>query len=292
MSYYEQSVVFSKVHVCGNDFCLINALGGEFSFDTDAVQHLGDRRTGVGFDQLILIERARDTSGDVALQFYNSDGKKTDQCGNGCAAAAAYLHKHKLNLKPTIRLETFHQITECAITRSDTQDRYTVDVNLGTPRLDPGEVPFLNKERQVQYELNVPSQRKPLLLSVISLGNPHAVLMVSNVEEVSLEVIGSELQEHESFPHSTNVEVLEVQDESNGRLRIFERGVGETRACGTGAAAAMVAGRLLKAFSNAVNMKMPGGSTLVRWEGVNNPVIVQCEPSFVFTGTVPLSSFS
>lgn len=292
MSQYEQSVVFTKVHVCGNDFCLINGLRGKFSFSSEAVQHLGDRRTGVGFDQLILIERPRDSKGDVSLQFYNSDGKKTDQCGNGCAASAAFLQKHKLIEKPTIRLETAHQITQCSITRSNTRDRFTVDVNLGTPCLNPRDVPFLIKEQQIRYELKVPSQNKPLCLSVISLGNPHAVILVPDVEKVLLEEIGSELQEHESFPQSTNVEVLEVQDDSNGKLRIYERGVGETQACGTGAAAAMVAGRLQNAFSRAVNMKMPGGSTKVRWDRTIDPVFIQCEPTFVFTGTVPLSSLS
>ncbi|MXZ43615.1 MAG: diaminopimelate epimerase [Gammaproteobacteria bacterium] len=292
MSPFEQSMVFTKMHVSGNDFCLINGLHRRYSFNPDEIRRLGDRRTGVGFDQLILIESLLDTKGDVAVEFFNSDGSKTDQCGNGCAAAVAYLQKHRLVRKTIVRLESSHQITECAIVDSDKQNCYTVDVSLGIPRLNPADVPFLAEKQQTQYELDVPSQNKPILISVVSLGNPHAVIVVPDVDQVALDQLGTEIQQHESFPQSTNVEVLEIQDGSNGRLRIFERGVGETRACGTGAAAAMIAGRLLQSFTSSVHMKMRGGSTLIRWKGMENPVIVRCKPLFTFTGTVPISSFS
>ena len=283
--------MFTKMHVSGNDFCLMNGLVGKLSAIPEAIRHLGDRRTGVGFDQLVLIERPTHSGCDVAVQFFNCDGTKISQCGNGCAAVAAFLHKHKLVGELTVRLETSQEITECTIVNAGEQDGYIVDVNLGSPRLDPKQVPFLTEEQQMQYELSVPSQINPIQLTVLSLGNPHAVVLVPDTDQVLLDALGAEIQQHESFPNSTNVEVLEVQSDSNGKLRIFERGVGETRACGTGAAAAMVAGRLLNKFSSAVNMAMPGGSVLVCWEGLDNPVIVQCAPTFVFTGTVPRPDF-
>lgn len=289
---FEQSVAFTKMHVSGNDFCLINGLYRKFSFTPDEVRRLGDRRTGVGFDQLILIDSLLDTKGDVAVKFYNSDGSKTDQCGNGCAAAVAFLQKHRLVQEKIVRLVSSHLLTECSIVDSDKQDCYTVDVGLGIPRLTPSDVPFLTHKQQTQYELRIPSQNNPLFISVLSLGNPHTVIVVPDVDQVSLDQLGTEIQQHDSFPQSTNVEVLEIQDDSNGRLRIFERGVGETLACGTGAAAAMVAGRLLQSFTSSVHMKMRGGSTLVSWKGMENPVIVRCKPLFSFTGTVPVSSFS
>lgn len=292
MSPFEQSIAFTKMHVSGNDFCLINGLNRQFSFTPEEIRRFGDRRTGVGFDQLILIDALLDTKGDVTVEFYNSDGSKTDQCGNGCAAVVAFLQKHHLVQETSVRLESSHRLTECTIVDSDKQNCYTIDVSLGIPRFRPSDVPFLADKQQKQYELDIPSQNKPLFISVLSLGNPHAVLVVPDVDQVSLDQLGTEIQQHASFPQSTNVEVLEIQDDSNGRLRIFERGVGETLACGTGAAAAMITGRLLKLFSNSVNLRMRGGGTLVRWKEVDDPVIIQCKPSFVFTGTIPVSSFS
>ncbi|MCY3541709.1 MAG: diaminopimelate epimerase [Gammaproteobacteria bacterium] len=292
MSSFEQSLVFTKMHVYGNDFCLINGLSGKHSLEPGEIRSLGDRRTGVGFDQLILIERAPDSGSDIALQFFNSDGTKTGQCGNGCVAVAAFLHKHQLVRESPIRLAISDQITECTITEFNSRDEYTVEVNLGPPILHPDGVPFCANEQKVQYELNVPSQPKPVLVSVLSLGNPHAVVVVPNLEHLPIDTIAFEIQQDESFPNGTNVQLLEIQDESNGKLRIFERGVGETRASGTGAAAATVAGILQNLFTDSVRILMPGGAALVRWKGQESPVIVRCKPSFSFTGTIPFSSFS
>ena len=292
MNYFEQSLVFTKMHVNGNDFLIVNGLAGKYSLEPSTVQHLGDRRTGLGFDQLLLIEHPRDTNNDVAVGFYNRDGTSTEQCGNGCAAVAAFLRKHQLVRESTIHLETSQRITECTIVSSEKKYSYTIDVDLGSPRLHPNEVPFLAKEQQTRYQINVPSQDKPLLLSVLSLGNPHAVVVVPNADHVQLDVLGPDIQRHESFPLSTNVEVLEIKDNANGKLRVFERGVGETRACGTGAAAAMVAGRLLNLFSIKVCMTMPGGSAKVHWKGPDNSVVVRCVPTFVFTGTLTLDNLS
>lgn len=292
MSHYEQSIVFTKMHVYGNDLCLINGISNNYALSPSAIRHLGDRYSGIGFDQLILLERPPDSNSDVTVQFFNSDGSETGQCGNGCVAVTAYLYKHQLVRKSLARLKISNQITECTINQMNSQDDYTVEVNLGPPNLQPNDVPFRADKQQKQYELKVPSQAKPLLVSVLSLGNPHTVLVVPNLDDVPIEVLGSEIQQHESFPCSTNVEVLEIRDDSNGKLRIYERGVGETRASGTGAAAATVAGQLLNFFKDSVNISMPGGSMLVRWNGQDSPVFVCCKPSFTFTGTIPFSSFS
>ena len=285
MSYFDQSLVFTKMHVNGNDFLVVNELLREYSLKPNTIRTLGDRRKGVGFDQLLLIKKPDNSDNDVAVEFYNSNGSITGQCGNGCAAITAFLHKHQLVTKPTICLERSHQITECSLASSSEKDCYMIDVNLGVPCLHPDDIPFLVKEQQVQYQLNVPGQESPLLLSVLSMGNPHAVMVVPNVDQVLLDELGTKIQQHEAFPESTNVEVLEIQDESNGKLRVLERGVGETQACGTGAAAAMVVGRLLNQFTSRVEIVMPGGSTNVEWEGPTNSVILQCKPTFVYTGT-------
>lgn len=279
------SIVFTKMHVSGNDFLVMNGLVRELSVTESTIRQLGDRRVGIGFDQLIVINRAENHRNDAAIQFFNQDGSESGQCGNGCAAVAAFLHQHRLNHNPTLQLESSRGLTECEIIHSERSNRYTVCVNLGVPRLQPKDVPFLHEKQQVQYELNIRGQDQPVLLSVLSLGNPHAVIVVPNVAQVPLDEIGPEIQQHESFPHSTNVEVVEIQNDRNGVLRIFERGVGETLNCGTGAAAAMVAGRLLDAFHSTVTITTPGGSTIVKWEGPNHPVEIRCEPSFVFTGT-------
>lgn len=285
MNHYDQPFVFTKMHVNGNDFLIVNGLLREYSLDPIAVRHLGDRRQGVGFDQLLLVKRPEDSNNDVAVQFFNRDGSVTGQCGNGCAAVTAFLHKHRLVAKHVVRLETSHRMTECTLINSNEQECYAIDVNLGAPCLHPNEIPFLVKKQQSQYELDVSGFDTPLLLSALSIGNPHAVIVVPNVDQVRLDILGPKVQQHEAFPALTNVEVLEIQDASNGKLRVFERGVGETQACGTGAAAAVVAGRLLNLFTTNVGITMPGGPTTVKWDGPNNPVIVQCKPSFVFSGT-------
>lgn len=280
------------MHVCGNDFCLINGISNEFSFTPRAIRHLGDRHRGIGFDQLILLESSSDTYTDVAVKFFNSDGTETGQCGNGCVAIAAFLRRHQLVRDDLVRLEISNQRTECTIVQCNSQNEYTVDVSLGSPKWHPDEVPFRADENQKQYELKLPSQAKPLLVTVLSLGNPHVVVVVPRLDNVPLEILGVEMQQHESFPRSTNVEILEIQDDSNGKIRIFERGVGETQASGTGAAAAAVVGRRLDFFADSVNISMPGGSVLVRWKGKDSPVFVRCKPSFTLTGTIPFSSFS
>lgn len=292
MSYYEKSLVFTKMHVCGNDFCLINGTSDQYSITPNAIRKLGDRHTGIGFDQLILLAHPTGSNNDVAVQFFNIDGTKTEQCGNGCVAVAAFLHKHQQVRESQVRLEISNQITECEIIQFNSQDDYLVEVNLGSPNFHPNDVPFHSHKQQKQYELKVASQAKPLFVSVLSLGNPHAVVVVPSLDNVPLDILGVEIQQHEAFPSSTNVEILEIQDDSNGKIRIFERGVGETRASGTGAAAASVAGQCLDFFADSVKISMPGGTVLVRWQGQDSAVIVRGKPSFAFTGTIPFSSFS
>lgn len=292
MSYYEESLVFTKMHVCGNDFCLINRTSDRYSITPSAIQYLGNRHTGIGFDQLILLERSTDSNNAVAVQFFNSDGTITEQCGNGCIAVAAFLHKQRLVRESEVRLEVSNQITECEIIQFNSRNEYTVEINLGSPNFHPNDVPFHSYKQQRQYELEVPSQAKPLFVSVLSLGNPHAVVVVPSLDSAPLDILGVEIQQHEAFPRSTNVEILEIQDDSNGKIRIFERGVGETQASGTGAAAATVAGQCLDFFADSVNISMPGGTVSVRWEGQDSAVIVRGKPSFAFTGTIPFSSFS
>ena len=279
------------MHVNGNDFLVLNGLACDCSLVPETIRNFGDRHTGVGFDQLVLIERPRDPDSDISTRFFNKDGTVAGQCGNGCAAAVAFLLRHELLRATTIRIETSSQITECTVVDSEEKYCYRIDVDLGSPRLQPNDVPFIAASQQDSYELSIPSQDVPLHLSILSLGNPHAVIVVPNVDLCRLDVLGPEIQQHNAFPNSTNVEVLEIQDETHGKLRIFERGVGETRACGTGAAAALIAGRLQHLLANNAIMKMPGGSSTVRWEGSDNPVILQCTPKFVFTGTMTSSKF-
>lgn len=288
----DQSYVFTKMHVNGNDFLVLNGLVREYFLVPEMIRNMGDRTTGVGFDQLVLLQHPRDSCADVLIQFYNADGTIAEQCGNGCAAAVAFLHKHKLHLDTKLQIETSSRITKCSVISSDTKNCYTIDVDLGLPRLQPKEVPFLCERQRDIYELKIPSQDTPLHLSIFSLGNPHAVIVVPNVDLAPLDTVGPQIQQHDAFPNSTNVEVLEIQDDTNCNLRIFERGVGETRACGTGAAAALIAGRLRGLLSHTVYVKMPGGTVRVQWEGTGNPVILRCDPKFVYTGTLTLSEFT
>ncbi len=275
-------ISFFKMHVCGNDFMVVDALSSEFAVDADEVQRWSDRRKGIGFDQLLVLDHPTSEQHDLDLRIYNSDGSIAEQCGNGCAAVLSAAQALKLVDAENVELSTLGGTVACRVV---SRIPLRIAVKLCTPMAQPVEPPFQTSNDGYLHSIDLPTQmERPVEAYVLSLGNPHAVVLVNCVDEFDLGALGTALQNHELFPNSTNVEILQPSSRSKGILRIFERGVGETLACGSGACAAVAAGRLAGVFDSRVDVQMPGGSVVVEWSGPQESIVLECQPEFVFKG--------
>ncbi len=275
---------FFKMHVCGNDFMVVDATSAKLEFNIEEVRLWSDRRKGIGFDQLLVLDRRMPGKHDFDLQIYNSDGSTAEQCGNGCAAVFAVARKLKLTHSESITLDTPGGTVACKL---GSMHPMRITVRMRPPTPQTAQAPFKNCDDDYLHSIDLPP---PLDRSVdayvLSLGNPHVVVLVDSIENFDLECLGNALQNHKLFPSSTNVEILQPSGVSNGNLRIFERGAGETLACGSGACAAVVAGRLAGVFDSRVDIQMPGGRVSVEWYGPNEPITLECQPEFVYQGTL------
>ena len=272
---------FTKMHGLGNDFVVVDGIRQSVEFTPEQIRFLADRHRGVGCDQLLLVERPRNPRVDFRYRIFNADGHEVYQCGNGARCFARFVRDRGLTDKDRIRVETAAGTMELGI-EPDGQ----VTVEMGVPRLDPAEVPFLARERAVLYPVNVGGMG--LKVAVLSMGNPHAVLTVSSVDTAPVEKLGPLLESHGRFPERVNVGFMEVVERHLIRLRVFERGVGETLACGSGACAAVVAGRLQGLLDASVRVELRGGSLLVHWEHDTDPVFMTGAATRVFEGGIEL----
>lgn len=278
----KKPVSFFKMHVCGNDFMVVDALSSEFAVDAVEVQRWSDRRKGIGFDQLLVLGHPTSEQHDLDLLIYNSDGSIAEQCGNGCAAVLSAAQALNLVGADRAELSTLGGTVACRVV---SRIPLRIAVKLCAPTAQPAKPPFQTSNDGYSHSIDLPTQmERPVEAYVLSLGNPHAVVLVDNVDEFDLKTLGTALQNHELFPNSTNVEILQPSSRSKGILRIFERGVGETLACGSGACAAVAAGRLAGVFDSRVDVQMPGGSVLVEWSGPQESIVLECQPEFVFKG--------
>ncbi len=270
------------MHGCGNDFVVVFASANEAPPATPVIRELADRRTGIGFDQLLWVEPS-DTA-TVAYRIFNADGGEVGQCGNGvrCIALAA---ADRLSTGSELTLKSPAGVIEARILGPA-----EVSVSMGRPELTPADIPFipLADDDQAGDRRAVNTTAGQLQLTPVSMGNPHAVIRVDSVDSAPLETLGPELQTHAQFPDRANVGFLEVLDRANARLRVFERGVGETAACGTGACAAMVAGRLADWFDETVTLSLPGGSLMVNWKASDSSVWLTGPAEYAFTGNLSL----
>ena len=276
----KRKLSFWKMHVCGNDFMVIDATSEAVDVSTNEIQQWANRRKGIGFDQLLILKSPLSQEHDFQMIIFNGDGNSAAQCGNGCAAVSALASDLGLTKKNVVALDTLGGTVLCQFT-DDGEQR--VSVELPPPALRPESVPFLTESSGHLHKIETQSPLHQCIeATVLSMGNPHAVVFVKNVKTANLNRLGRALQQHEQFPDSVNVEILECLDENHGKLRIFERGVGETLSCGSGACAAMVAGRLANRFDTRVEIEMPGGSVSVEWEGLAQPVRLSCNPQYIY----------
>lgn len=272
---------FTKMQGLGNDFVVFDALSEAIDLTPDRVRQVADRRFGIGCDQVLLIEPAHSAGADIRYRIFNADGHEVEQCGNGSRCIARYLSDHGLLDKEEIVAETV-----TGVVRLYREPDGHVRVNMGVPRLAPQALPMLVTSQAIRYPIEVGDQR--LSVSAVSLGNPHAVLQVDDVDTVPVVTLGQKIASHRLFPQGVNVGFMQILDRSQIRLRVYERGVGETLACGTGACAAVVAGTLQSLLDKTVYVELPGGRLTIRWEGGDTSVWMTGPATRVFEGRIEL----
>lgn len=272
-------IQFTKMHGLGNDFVVIDAINQEIDLSEEQVQFIADRHFGVGCDQLLLVEAAESDDIDFIYRIFNADGGEVEQCGNGARCFAVFVREKGLTEKNLLRVETASGVIELHV-RQDGQ----VSVDMGVPELDPWNIPFNADTRLKEYSLDVDGQL--LKIGAVSMGNPHAVMIVDNVDTAAVDELGAVIENHPLFPNRVNVGFMQIVDDQHIRLRVFERGAGETLACGTGACAAMVAGYVQGYLSNEVGVELPGGSLQISWQGEASPVMMTGPATTVFEGKI------
>lgn len=272
-------VSFTKMHGLGNDFMVVDLISQHAHLRPEVIKRLADRHTGIGFDQLLLVEPPGKPDVDFRYRIFNADGSEVEQCGNGARCFAAFVREKKLTDKQVIRVETKNGDIELEV-----KDDGRVLVDMGAPRLQPEQIPFVADESASVYELDAEGEQ--LELSAVSMGNPHAVMLVKEVATAPVETLGPVLECHPRFPEKVNVGFMEVVHRRFVKLRVFERGVGETQACGTGACAAVVAGIERGLLDSPVEVKLPGGNLNIAWAGQGEPVMMEGPAVNVFEGKI------
>ncbi len=272
---------FTKMHGLGNDFVVIDAINQHISLSQEQIRKLADRNFGIGFDQLLLVERAVSANADFKYRIFNADGSEVSQCGNGVRCFARFVLNKGLFSGDEIRVDT--NAGQLVLTLKENDH---VRVNMGIPRHAPDEIPLFTAQEASYYSLEV----KGVLTTfgAVSMGNPHAVIPVENAEKARVAEIGKVLESHPLFPERVNVGFMQVVSRNHIKLRVFERGAGETLACGSGACAAVVVGIEQNVLDNEVTVDLRGGQLSVSWAGRGEPVYMTGPATTVFEGTIAL----
>ncbi|MET3716211.1 diaminopimelate epimerase [Pseudomonas sp. PvP001] len=272
---------FTKMHGLGNDFMVLDLVSQHAHILPKHAKQWGDRHTGIGFDQLLLVEAPSNPDVDFRYRIFNSDGSEVEQCGNGARCFARFVLDKRLTAKKTIRVETKGGIITLDV-RSDGQ----ISVDMGPPRMLPADIPFQADVQAHSYALSVDGQSVDI--AALSMGNPHAVLRVDDINNAPVHTLGPKIEHHPRFPARVNVGFLHVVDRTRAQLRVWERGAGETQACGTGACAAAVAAISQGWMDSPLLLDLPGGRLSIEWAGPGHSVIMTGPAVRVFEGQVRL----
>lgn len=273
---------FTKMQGIGNDFVVVDAYTKPVLLSQSQIRRIADRHFGVGCDQLLMVERPTQPDTDFRYRIFNADGGEVEQCGNGARCFVRFVHDKGLSNKTRIRVETASGIITPAL-----ESNGQVTVNMGLPHFEPAVIPFVADKMASTYQLTVADRE--IVISALSMGNPHAVQMVDNVDTAPVTQQGPLIESHARFPQRVNAGYMQILDRQHIRLRVFERGAGETLACGTGACAASVAGIQLGKLESPVLVSMRGGELVIRWDGANSPVWMTGPAETVFDGQIILS---
>ena len=272
---------FSKMHGLGNDFVVLDGIRQQVALTPEQLRHLADRHFGIGCDQVLLVEAADAAGVDFRYRIFNADGSEVEQCGNGARCFVRFVHESGLTDKREIRVET-----RSGLIAPRLEGDGSVTVDMGIPRFLPAEIPFIHHEDVVIYLLDVADES--LEISVVSMGNPHAVQVVASVDSAPVGEHGPLIERHERFPQRVNAGFMQVVDRHAIRLRVYERGSGETLACGTGACAAAVTGIRRGLLDSPVRVTTRGGDLVIVWAGPGKPVMMTGPAVTVFTGEIEL----
>lgn len=274
-------ISFTKMQGAGNDFVVFDAVNHPVELSRAQIRAIARRRFGVGCDQVLILEPAQDREMDFTLRIYNADGGEAEHCGNGIRCIARFARDRGLARQDQIAIATLAGPVYPRIEADG-----AVTVNMGIPEFDPARVPFEANTRQLVYDLDIDGKQVPI--SVLSLGNPHAVQLVEELDDATVGAQGPLIENHRRFPRRVNVGFMKVVDRRHIRLRVHERGVGETMACGTGATAAVVAGRQRGLLEEAVDVTLPGGVLKVAWKGAREPAYLSGPAVTTYEGSVDL----
>lgn len=271
---------FTKMQGLGNDFVVLDGINQSINIDQQQMRLLADRHFGIGCDQILLVEKASGQA-DFRYRIFNADGGEVEQCGNGARCFVRYVHDHGLTRKNEIRIETLSGVISPKLEHNG-----NITVNMGKPVFEPEKIPFIAEKYALTYQLEIPG--KPIKISVLSMGNPHAVRIVQDIGNAPVATEGALIESHPRFPKRVNVGYMQVIDRNTIKLRVFERGAGETLACGTGACAAVVAGINLDLLDNQVTVCTRGGELKISWYGQDEPVWMTGPAVTVFEGEINL----
>lgn len=270
---------FTKMQGLGNDFVVLDGVSQKVSISPAKARKLADRHFGVGCDQVLIVEPPRSPKADFRYRIFNANGDEVEHCGNGVRCFAIFVQQRGLCSKNKIVVETGNGLATLQVLE-DKQVR----VDMGTPVLEPGQIPFNENSRKLTYALELSD--RTLEISAVSMGNPHAVCVVEDVNNYPVEVLGPEIEAHAQFPNRVNAGFLQIESPTKAKLRVFERGVGETLACGTGACAAMVAACQRGLLESKATISLRGGDLQLEWQGEGQPVMMTGPATNVFSGQI------
>lgn len=271
------NIAFTKMHGLGNDFIVIEALEHTVPIPAEKIRRLADRHFGIGFDQMLLVEPPTSTEMDFSYRIFNADGIEVEQCGNGARCFARFVYDRGLTEKKEIRVGTRSGIIVPRLL-----DDGRVCVDMGAPEFEPGKIPFIAERRQPAYKLELEAGN--IEIGAVSMGNPHAVQVVADVDQAAVKSTGPVIEHHPRFPQRVNAGYMQIIDRQRIRLRVWERGSGETLACGTGACAAVVVGIAQGILDNRVKVSLRGGTLDIEWAGQQSPVLMTGPAEYVFEG--------
>ncbi len=276
-----QEIKFTKMHGLGNDFVVIDAISQSINLSTEQIIKIADRHFGIGCDQLLLVEKPTGSSAEFRYRIFNCDGGEVEQCGNGARCFALFVRQQGLTTNETILVETANGLIQLQVT-GDKADQVVVD--MGVPDFKPEKLPFLTENRAETYNLMVNGVE--YAIGAVSMGNPHAVVLVDDLDTTDIATLGAAIESHQQFPNRVNAGFMQIIQRDEIRLRVFERGAGETQACGTGACAAVAIGRMRGLLDERVTTHLRGGDLTIQWSGEGQTLLMTGPATTVFQGTI------
>jgi diaminopimelate epimerase len=267
------------MHGLGNDFMVVDCITQNVFFSPDLIRRLADRHTGVGFDQLLIVEAPYDPETDFHYRIFNADGSEVEQCGNGARCFARFVQMKGLTNKYSVSVSTKKGKMVLKLEEND-----LVTVNMGQPEFEPNKIPFKAKQKEKTYILR--AGEHTLFCGAVSMGNPHVVTVVDSTEEADVDRLGPLLESHERFPERVNAGFMQVVSRNEVNLRVYERGAGETQACGSGACGAVAVGIVQGLLDENVTVHLPGGDLKISWKGEGHPLTMTGPATHVFDGQI------